>query len=99
MHLREDIKNFYSIGFQKVSECMKLAAELLGRRTSSDTDCAATVISEGLSISSYSEKLLKMKVDALLMVCINIKSLIYVFSGIQSVIIYLAFFYFYMHIF
>lgn len=99
MHLREDIKNFYSIGFQKVSECMKLAAELLGRRTSSDIDCAVTVISEGLSISSYSEKLLKMKVDALLMVCINIKSLIYVFSGIQSVIIYLAFFYFYMHIF
>ncbi|KAI3461136.1 hypothetical protein Pfo_017799 [Paulownia fortunei] len=52
---------------KKVAECMKQAAELLGRRTSSDIDCAITVISEGLMISSYSEKLLQMKVDALLM--------------------------------
>ncbi|KAK6144065.1 hypothetical protein DH2020_020885 [Rehmannia glutinosa] len=52
---------------KKVAECMKQAAELLERRTSNDIDCAITVISEGLLISSYSEKLLQMKVDALLM--------------------------------
>ncbi|PIN17696.1 hypothetical protein CDL12_09641 [Handroanthus impetiginosus] len=45
---------------------MKQAAELLGRSTSGDTDSAVSVISEGLIISSYSEKLLQMKVDALL---------------------------------
>lgn len=36
-------------------------------------DCAVNIISEGLIISSYSEKLLQMKVDALLMVCISVK--------------------------
>lgn len=64
---------FCLIGFQKVAECMKQAAELLGRKRSTDIDCAVSVISEGLMISSYSEKLLQMKVDALLMVCFNIK--------------------------
>ncbi|KAL3850149.1 hypothetical protein ACJIZ3_012031 [Penstemon smallii] len=52
---------------QKVAECMKQASELLGRRTSSDIDSAVSLIAEALMISSYSEKLLQMKVDALLM--------------------------------
>ncbi|XP_011090144.1 uncharacterized protein LOC105170911 [Sesamum indicum] len=52
---------------KKVAECMKQAAELLERRTSSDIDIAISVISDGLTISSYSEKLLQMKVNALLM--------------------------------
>ncbi|KAL6563750.1 hypothetical protein OROGR_002709 [Orobanche gracilis] len=52
---------------KKVEECMKQATELLLRKTTNDIDCAVTAISEGLQISSYSEKLLQMKVDALLM--------------------------------
>ncbi|KAK4408293.1 Ubiquitin carboxyl-terminal hydrolase 24 [Sesamum angolense] len=52
---------------KKVAECMKQAAELLERRTSSDIDIAISVISDGLTISSYSEKLLQMKVNAFLM--------------------------------
>ncbi|KAL6503016.1 hypothetical protein OROHE_024184 [Orobanche hederae] len=52
---------------KKVEECMKQATELLLRRTTNDIYCAVTAISEGLQISSYSEKLLQMKVDALLM--------------------------------
>ncbi|KAL3620377.1 hypothetical protein CASFOL_035289 [Castilleja foliolosa] len=52
---------------KKVAECMKQAAELLGRRTPNDIDYARTVISEGLQISSYSEKLLRMKVDVFFM--------------------------------
>lgn len=52
---------------KKVAECMSQAAELFGRRSTSDIDCAVSIISEGLMISSYSEKLLQMKVDALLM--------------------------------
>lgn len=52
---------------KKVAECMSRAAELLDRRSISDMDCAVNIISEGLIISSYSEKLLQMKVDALLM--------------------------------
>lgn len=47
---------------------MEQAAEHLGRRTSSEIECAVSLISEGLTISSYSEKLLQMKVDAFLMV-------------------------------
>ncbi|CAA0815297.1 Heat shock protein DnaJ with tetratricopeptide repeat [Striga hermonthica] len=50
---------------KKVADCMEQAAELLGRRTANDIDYAVTVISEGLQISSYSVKLLHMKVDAL----------------------------------
>ncbi|GER46030.1 DNAJ heat shock N-terminal domain-containing protein [Striga asiatica] len=50
---------------KKVAECMEQAAELLRQRTANDIDYAVTVISEGLQISSYSVKLLHMKVDAL----------------------------------
>lgn len=52
---------------QKVSELIKQAADLLGRRTSCDSDSAISVIGEALTISPYSEKFLQMKVDALLM--------------------------------
>ncbi|KAL8480013.1 hypothetical protein ACS0TY_026810 [Phlomoides rotata] len=52
---------------KKVAECMEQGAEHLRRRTLSDIECAVGLISEGLTISSYSEKLLQMKVDALLM--------------------------------
>ncbi|KAL1552965.1 hypothetical protein AAHA92_13701 [Salvia divinorum] len=52
---------------KKVADCMVKAAELLGRRSTSDIACAVSIISDGLMISSYSEKLLQMKVDALLM--------------------------------
>ncbi|KAH6819683.1 hypothetical protein C2S51_003286 [Perilla frutescens var. frutescens] len=52
---------------KKVAECMSQAAELLGRKSTSDIDCAVSIISEGLTISSYSERLLQMKVDSLLM--------------------------------
>ncbi|XP_047970915.1 uncharacterized protein LOC125214080 [Salvia hispanica] len=52
---------------KKVTDCMVKAGELLGRRTNSDIACAVNIISDGLMISSYSEKLLQMKVDALLM--------------------------------
>lgn len=55
-------------GFQKVADLIKQAAELLGGRTSSDSDSAISVIGEALMISPYSEKLLQMKVEALLMV-------------------------------
>lgn len=67
MHL---ILNMWS-GFQKVAECMKQAAGLLERKTSHDMDFAHSLIAEALTISSYSEKLLQMKVDVLLMVCIS----------------------------
>ncbi|XP_051143144.1 uncharacterized protein LOC127259674 isoform X2 [Andrographis paniculata] len=52
---------------KKVAECMKQAGELLRRRTSSDIEHAVGVISEALRICTYSETLLQMKVDALLM--------------------------------
>ncbi|KAJ9559222.1 hypothetical protein OSB04_013836 [Centaurea solstitialis] len=51
---------------QKVAECMKQCTEL-PRRTSEDLECALRVIDEALQISSYSEQLLQMKADTLLM--------------------------------
>ncbi|XP_051120559.1 uncharacterized protein LOC127244182 isoform X2 [Andrographis paniculata] len=51
---------------KKVAECIKQAADLLGRRSSGDVDCAVSAISDGLRISPYSYKLFQMKVDALL---------------------------------
>lgn len=47
---------------------MKQSAELLRRRTSSDAESALGVIAQALTISSYCEKLLEMKADALLTV-------------------------------
>ncbi|KAI7997928.1 hypothetical protein LOK49_LG10G02809 [Camellia lanceoleosa] len=52
---------------QKVAECMNQCAELLRRRTSNAAISALEIISQVLSISSYSEKLLEMKGEALLM--------------------------------
>lgn len=52
---------------QKVSECMNQAAELLRQSTPADAESALVLIAEALIISSYSEKLLEMKAEALLM--------------------------------
>ncbi|KAL7169113.1 hypothetical protein ACSBR2_034197 [Camellia fascicularis] len=52
---------------QKVAECMNQCAELLRQRTSNAANSALEIISQVLSISSYSEKLLEMKGEALLM--------------------------------
>ncbi|KAL2557266.1 Heat shock protein DnaJ with tetratricopeptide repeat [Forsythia ovata] len=46
---------------------MKQSAELLLQKTSSDAEYALSLITEALTTSAYSEKLLEMKVDALLM--------------------------------
>ncbi|CAL0329358.1 unnamed protein product [Lupinus luteus] len=54
---------------QKVSDLINHSAEILRRRTSSDADRALEYISEALMISSYSEKLLEMKAEVLLMLC------------------------------
>lgn len=55
--------------WQKVSECMQHATLLLKRGAPNDAESALQVISEGLLISSYSEKLLEMKAESLFMVC------------------------------
>lgn len=47
---------------------MNHAAVLLLTRTSKDVEAAVEVIAEALLISSYSEKLLEMKAEALFMV-------------------------------
>ncbi|KAF5941207.1 hypothetical protein HYC85_022374 [Camellia sinensis] len=52
---------------QKVAKCMNQCAELLRERTSNAANSALEIISQVLSISSYSEKLLEMKGEALLM--------------------------------
>ncbi|CAL5423178.1 unnamed protein product [Camellia sinensis] len=52
---------------QKVAKCMNQCAELLQQRTSNAANSALEIISQVLSISSYSEKLLEMKGEALLM--------------------------------
>ncbi|XP_028094497.1 uncharacterized protein LOC114294576 isoform X2 [Camellia sinensis] len=52
---------------QKVAECMNQCAKLLQQRTSNAAISALEIISQVLSISSYSEKLLEMKGEALLM--------------------------------
>lgn len=56
--------------WQKVVKCTNYSAELLQQRTSDAASNALTIITEALSISSYSEKLLKMKGEALCMVCL-----------------------------
>jgi DnaJ family protein C protein 7 len=48
---------------------MNRSTELLKRGMSSDVETALEVIAEALMISSYSEKLLEMKAEALFMVC------------------------------
>ncbi|KAK1426009.1 hypothetical protein QVD17_14676 [Tagetes erecta] len=51
---------------QKVTRCLKQYTEL-PRRTPEELECALKVIDEALQISSYSEQLLQMKADTLLM--------------------------------
>ncbi|XP_076947651.1 uncharacterized protein LOC143619654 [Bidens hawaiensis] len=51
---------------QKVTQCLKQYTEL-PRRTPEDLECALKVLDEALQISSYSEQLLQMKADTLLM--------------------------------
>ncbi|RDX64417.1 DnaJ-like subfamily C member 7, partial [Mucuna pruriens] len=53
---------------QKVSDAINHSAQLL-QRTVSDAESALEHINEALMISSYSEKLLEMKAEALLMLC------------------------------
>lgn len=52
-----------------MAESTKHSAKLMEQRTSDATLSALQIIDEALSISSYSEKLLEMKAEALLMVC------------------------------
>lgn len=52
---------------QRVSECMEQCVELLQRRRQSDAELALGAVCEALTISTYSEKLLELKADALLM--------------------------------
>ncbi|WJZ89707.1 hypothetical protein VitviT2T_008905 [Vitis vinifera] len=52
---------------QKVSDCMNHSAELLEQRTSRDVETALGILDEALIISSFSEKLLEMKAEALFM--------------------------------
>ncbi|KAL5182006.1 DnaJ subfamily C member 7 [Glycine soja] len=54
---------------QKVSELINHSDELLQRRTAADAERALELINEALVISSYSEKLLEMKAEALFMLC------------------------------
>ncbi|KAB1228003.1 hypothetical protein CJ030_MR1G022990 [Morella rubra] len=52
---------------QKVLECTNRSAELLKRSTANDAETALEVIAEAVVISSYSERLLEMKAEALFM--------------------------------
>nr|KJB55398.1 hypothetical protein B456_009G074200 [Gossypium raimondii] len=51
---------------QKLSECIHQSAVLLQSKTSDDAETALEVIAEALQMSSYSEELLEMKAEALL---------------------------------
>lgn len=50
-------------------DCANQSAELLQQRTSDAANKALNIITEALTISSHSEKLLELKGDALCMVC------------------------------
>jgi len=52
-----------------VIECINRSAGLLKLGTSEAASSALELITEAMSISSYSEKLLEMKAEALCMVC------------------------------
>lgn len=52
---------------QKVAECMSQSAELIHLRTSDAANSALNVLVDALSISCYSEQLLEMKGEALLL--------------------------------
>ena len=52
-----------------MAESTNYSAKLMEQRTSDATLSALEIIDNALSISSYSEKLLELKAEALLMVC------------------------------
>ena len=54
----------------KVTKCIKQYTEL-PRRTSDELESALRVINEALQISNFSEQLLQMKADILIMVCVT----------------------------
>lgn len=56
--------------FQKVAECINQSAKLLEEKSPDAALSALEIISEALSICPYSEKLLKMKAEALIVVCV-----------------------------
>lgn len=53
---------------QKVAECTRRSAELMEQKTDDAALSALDLIAEAVSISLYSEKLLEMKAEALIMV-------------------------------
>lgn len=55
---------------QKVAESTNRSAKLLEQRTTDAALSALEIVSEALSISEYSEKLLEMKAEALCLVCL-----------------------------
>lgn len=57
---------------QRAFECMHEAGCRLQLRTSADVEKALEILNESLLISPYSEKLLTMKAEALLMVCFTL---------------------------
>lgn len=60
----------YMVSFlQKVAGCIDQSTKLLEQKNPDAGFSALEIISEALSISLYSEKLLKMKAEALIMVC------------------------------
>ena len=59
-------------GWQKVSELINHSDELLQRRIAADAERVLKHINEALMMSSYSEKLLEMKAEALFMVRISV---------------------------
>lgn len=64
-----DLMTVFMVFFlQKVAECIHQSAKLLEQKNPDAALNALEIISEALSISLYSEKLLKMKGEALIMV-------------------------------
>lgn len=55
---------------QKVAEYTSHSSQLMEQKTDDAALSALDLIDEAISISLYSEKLLEMKAEALLMVCI-----------------------------
>lgn len=65
------MKVIYVISYlQKVAEYMNRSAKLLEQKTTDAALSALEIVSEALSISEYSEKLLEMKAEALCLVCL-----------------------------
>jgi hypothetical protein len=73
-----------------VANCTNRSAKLLEQKTSDAALSALEIIAEALSISSYSEKLLEMKAEALFMVCmvqLLLHSFIIVIKSLNHLII------------